>query len=84
LQQVLLCQWQPVNARGQHRLHRGRHLQAVEGFAETIGARLSDQHASRRQRAHALLQKEGIPLSASDEQAGEGHEAGVLTKEGLQ
>ena len=49
-----------------------------------IGARRPDQHAGLDQRAHALLQKEGIALGALDQQWREGREAGVVPQEGLQ
>jgi hypothetical protein len=60
LEEILFRRRQPVDARRQHRLHGGGHLQAVQGFAETSGTRLSEQHAGRRD-----LPTPGSPMTAT-------------------
>ena len=59
LQQALLLRRQPVDARRQHRLHRGRHL-AWSGAAAPGDRRPGspDQDPGLHQGAHALLQEE--------------------------
>ena len=68
LEEALLLRRQAVDARRQHRLHRGRHLHARRGLCQAIGPRLPDQHPGLHQGAHALLQEEGIALGARDQQ----------------
>ncbi len=84
LEQALRLNWQPVHARGQDRLHRGRHLQAEERLCQAIGPSLTDQPLRFHQRLDALLQKQGIPLGALDQALSERLEAGVLSQEGRQ
>jgi hypothetical protein len=84
LEEALVLGGQAIDTCGQHRLHRGGHLQAVEGFDDMIGTRCSDQHAGLDQRADALLEKEGIAFGALDQLWREGREAGVVTEKGLQ
>ena len=77
LEQVFLLRRQPVDARRQYRLHRGRHLQAGQGLRQPIGTRRADEHPRLHQGAHALLQKERITPGACDQQLSvEGRQAG--------
>ena len=68
LEQAFVLRRQPIDARRQQRLHRGRDLQGVERLCQTIGAPLPDQHPGLHQGAHTLLQKEGIALRAGDQE----------------
>ena len=43
LEHALLLGWKSVDARRQHRLHRGRHLQARQGCRQMIGPRLANE-----------------------------------------
>jgi len=83
LEQALLRGGQAIDMPRQHRLHRGGHLQAVEGCAEMRGARRPDQHPAFDQRPYALLQKEWIAVGALDQQRREGREARVGTQQSL-
>ena len=67
LQELFLLRRQPVDARRQDRLHRGRHLDTRERPGQAIGPLVADQHLRFHQGAHALLQKEGVALRALDQ-----------------
>ena len=84
LQEVLVLQGQAVDASGQHRLHRGGHLQALDRLRQAIRATLTGQDPGLYQGAPALLQEERVALSPCDQQALEGLKAGVVAEEGLQ
>ena len=84
LEQVLVLGREPVDARGQHRLHRRLHLDGGHGLRQAIGTRLADERPGFHQRPHTLLQKEGIALSASNQQLGERYQARVVPYKGLQ
>ena len=84
LQQPLLLRRQPVDARRQHRLHRGRHLDRRERLRQAIGAPLADQHLRLHQGADALLQEEGVALGALDQALLERLQAGIVPQQGLQ
>ncbi len=75
---------QAVDARRQHRLHRGWHLKAGERLRQAIGPRLAHQHPGLHQGAHALFQKEGIALGARNQELLERRQAGVVPEQGLQ
>ena len=68
LEEAFLFQWQPVNARRQYRLHGGWHLDGGEGLRQTVGAWHTNQHARLDQGADTLLQEEGIPRRALDQE----------------
>ena len=72
LQQALLLGWQPVDAGGQHRLHRGRHLDGRECLRQAIGPPLAHQHVGLYQGPHALFQEEGVALGTLDQEPLEG------------
>ena len=55
-----------------------------QGLRQAIGARLADQHPGLHQRAHALLQEEGIALGARDQEPLERCQAGVVPQQGLE
>ena len=61
LEQALLLGGQAIDARGQHRLYRGGHLQAVEGCAEAIGAWFPNQHPGLHQVRTLSSRKKGLP-----------------------
>jgi hypothetical protein len=84
LEQALLLGEQAIDARGEHRLHCHRHVQAVEGHDQTISPAFAHQYPRLDQRLHAFLQKEGIAFGARDQQGREGREAGVVAEQGLQ
>ena len=84
LQEALLLWWQPVDACRQHRLHRGRHLKARQRLRQAIGAALAHQHPGLHQRAHALLQEEGVALGARNQERRERPQAGIVPEQGLQ
>src|SRR5262245_39850672 len=84
LEEPLLLGRQPVDARCQNCLHRGRHLQALDGLGQAISVWCADQHASLDQGAYAFFQKEGIALGTLDQPPLEGHQAGVGAKQGLE
>ena len=60
---------QPVDARGEHGLDGGRHLDRVQSFREPERAALAGDHAGLDERPHALLEKERIALGPVEEQA---------------
>ena len=68
LQQALLLRRQPVDARREHRLHRGWHLHGGQGSGQTIGAALPHQHPGFDQRPHAFFQEKRIAPRALDEE----------------
>ena len=84
LEQTLLLRRQPVDAGGQHGLHRGRHLNARESLRQAIRPALADQGLGLGQGPDALLQKEGVPLGPLDQALLERLEAGVAPEEGLE
>ena len=84
LQELFLLRRQPVDARRQHRLHRGRHLDTRECPGQAIGPRVADQHLRFHQGAHALLQEEGVPLGALDQALFERLQTGIVPQEALE
>ncbi len=60
---------QTIDARGQHGLHGGRHLDGVQRLGQTEGAALAGDDAGFDQRADALLQEERVAFAALDQQA---------------
>jgi hypothetical protein len=68
---------QPVDARGQHRLHRRRHLDRRQGSRQPVGAALPDQRPGLDERPDALLQEERIALCSLDQHALERIESDV-------
>ena len=84
LEQALLLRGQPVDARGQHRLHRGGDLQALQRPGQPIGTALADQDPGLHQGAHALFQKERVTPGACDQEWCECRKAGVVPQQGLE
>ena len=76
LEEPLLLRRQPVDARRQHRLHRGRHLNGWQRLRQVVGPWFAHQHPGLHQGAHALLQEEGVALGARNQELLEGHQAG--------
>ncbi len=74
----------PVDAGGQHRLHRGRHLNGRQRLRQAVGPGFAHQHPGLHQGAHALLQKEGVALGARNQELLEGRQAGIVPQQGLQ
>ena len=60
------------------------HLNGRQGLRQAIGPRLAHQHAGLHQRAHALLQEEGIAFGARDQELRERCQAGIVPKQGLE
>ena len=84
LEEPLLLRRQPVDARRQHGLHRGRHLNGRQRLRQAIGPGFAHQHPGLHQGAHALLQKEGVALGARNQELLEGRQTGVVPQQGLQ
>ena len=61
LEQALLLRWQPVNARRQHRLHRGGDLQGFQRPGQAIGTALAHQDPGLHQGARSLPGRRGCP-----------------------
>ena len=68
---------QPVDAGGQHRLHRRRHLNRRQRPRQPVGAALADQRPGLDERPHALLQEERIALRPLDQHTLERIETGI-------
>ena len=77
LEHVFLLGRQPVDTGCQHGLHRGGHLNVLEGLEEAIGTRRTDKHPGLDQGAYALLQKKRIASGTCNQERLEGHQAGV-------
>ena len=60
---------QPVDAGGQHGLHRRRDLDGREGPCQPVGTALAGQRSGLDERPHALLQEERVPLGPLDQHA---------------
>ena len=71
LQQVRLRGRQPIDPRGQHRLHRRRDLKRPGALRRVIVPALAPQDPGLDQRPHALLQEEGVAVGPLDQQARE-------------
>lgn len=82
--QALLLRWQPVDARRQHRLHRGGDLQGFQGLRQAIGTALAPQDPGLDQGVHALFQEEGVALGTGNQERGKGCEAGVIPQQRLE
>jgi hypothetical protein len=84
LQKALLLGGQAVDTRCQDSLDGGWHLDGLQGLPQMVGPPLALQDPGLHQRAHALLQEEGIALRARNKQAGERLQAGVVSEQGVQ
>jgi hypothetical protein len=84
LQEALFLGRQAVDARRQHRLHRGRHLDGGQCLRQAIGAWRANQHARLDQGPHALLQEERIPLRALDQEPFQRYQTGIISQEDLE
>jgi hypothetical protein len=84
LQHTLLLGRQPVDAGGQHRLHRGGDVQRLHGLRQAIVPRLTHQHLGLDQGAHAFFQEERVPLGLHNEECFERRETGVIPQQSLQ
>jgi hypothetical protein len=67
LEQLLLLRRQPVDAGGQHRLHRGWHLNTRQALGQAISPMTADQHLRFHQAPDTLLQKKGVTLGQRDQ-----------------
>ena len=72
LEEALLLGGESIDAGGQDCLHRRWHLDAGKGLGQAVGAPLPGQHLCLHQRPDALLEKEGVPLGATDQKLLEG------------
>jgi hypothetical protein len=84
LQQALLLGWQPVDTDCQDGLYGGWHLDGRQRLLQTVGPTLALQGPGLYQRAHALLQEEGITLRTRNEQGCKRLQAGVVPEQGVQ
>src|SRR5262245_24204485 len=84
LEEALGLGWQPVNACGEHGMHRRWHLNGRERLPQAIGARLAYQHPGLYQRSYTLLQEEGVALRARQQERRERRQAGVVSVQRLQ
>ena len=73
---------QPVDPRGEDRLHRGGHVDRVEGPGESIGPALPREGVRLDQRPHALLEEERIAAGPGDEDWLERLDGGVGAQQG--
>ena len=69
--------WEPVDARGEHGLHRRGHLQASRLGREAIGAALADEHPGLDEGAHELLEEERVAAAPLDQELAERPERAV-------
>ena len=68
LQEVLGLLVEPIDARGQERLHRLRKSEGIDRRHQAIGAALPDEAPGRRQRVHHLFGEERVaPGALADE-----------------
>ena len=81
LQELFLLRRQPVDARRQDRLHRGRYLDTRKPSGQAIGPLLTDQPLRFHQGPHALFQKEGVALGALDQALGERLQTDIVPQE---
>ena len=73
---------EPVDARREHRLDRGRDLDRLDRLRQPVAAALAHQRLRLHQRPHALLQEERVP--ALDQELLERLERRVVAEERLQ
>ena len=66
LEQGLLFRKEAVDPSGEDGLHRGRHLDGLEGPRQSIAAPLAGQRAGLHERPHTLLEEEGDSLRSLD------------------
>src|SRR5262249_12661571 len=67
LEKPFLSWWEPIDPRGEDRLDRGRHRNALGRPLHSIRASLADQHTGLHQRPYALLHEEPGPSIPCDE-----------------
>ena len=73
-----------IDARGQDRLDRGRHLRRLERPGQAMRTALAGERAVLDQRSHALLEEERVALGAFHEQALERLQRRVATQKARQ
>ena len=78
LQQPLGLDGQAIDARGQHRLHGGGHLDLLDFPREAIVTAIARQHLGLGEGVHALFQEERIALGALDQELLERPQARVV------
>ena len=83
LQQALLGGGQRVDTRSEHRLHRGRDLDARERPRKAVAAARALEHAGIDQRSHDLFDEERIPAGALHQEALQGRQTWVGAQQGL-
>ena len=81
LEEPLVLGRQPVDARREDRLRRGRDLPRVRRLRHPIGPPLPDEHLGLHEGPHALLEEEGVPLGPLDQHPLERLEGPVLAQE---
>ncbi|MCY1266954.1 hypothetical protein D9M70_153800 [compost metagenome] len=81
LQQFLLREWQPVHARREHALYRGRNMQRGRSLFDTVMAGFTEQRLFLGQSLDDLLQEKGIALGFFEDKMPERREAGVIAQQ---
>ena len=72
-----------VDARGEHRLHGGRDLDAGERPRKAVAAARALEHAGTDQRPHDLFDEERIPAGALHQEGSSGSQTRVGAQQGL-
>ena len=67
LKKMLLLRWKPVDASGKHRLHRGRHLGALDRFGKPIISSLARQNFCFDECPDTFFQEERISFGSVDQ-----------------
>ena len=78
LQQPLRLRLEPVDPRGEHRLHAGRHAGVLDRPRQPVGAALALQVAGLGQRPDDLLDEERVAVGALVDQLAETVQRGVV------
>src|SRR5262249_31650049 len=68
LQQALVSRGQPIDARGQNRLHGRRDLNVTGRARRTVPTALTDESAGFYEHAHTLLEEERIAFRPLDQE----------------
>src|SRR5713226_3556325 len=82
LEQTFVLREEPVDARRQHRLDRGRNLDRLDRLRQPIPTALSHQRLRLHQRPDRLLQEERV--ATLDQQLLERYQPGVVAEERIQ
>src|SRR5882724_9072630 len=84
LEQTLLLDGQPVDARGQNRVDAGRDLDGLDGLDEAIRAGLADERLRLHKGSDALLEEERVPFRPFDQYVFELVERGIGAEQNME